>query len=584
MKVALLQMNSIVGDLEGNANKIISMCHKAKDMGAEVAITPELALCGYPPKDLLLISSFVPACDAALKRISEQIPDGLIVVVGTVQKDVYKQDIYNVAVVLGDPNANPFKASIFPKSLLPTYDVFDERRYFSVVKSNTNIAALDVNNESSICGITICEDIWNDPTFWKANERRYSENPVSDLVERQVDFICNLSASPFAPGKNDLRKQMVCKMSEQYKISFIYVNSVGANDGLIFDGNSFVTDQEGNIICEAKGFEEDICVVDICTSKNKKPKNTIISSVHKTQEREKISLQTSLKYIDDIRSALVLGIKDYFSKIGKTQAVIGLSGGIDSALVAALAVEALGAENVFGLGMPSKYSSDHSITDAEVLAKNLGMTFMLIPITDVFSGYEKQLSPIMQIPTPPGFKDLTEENLQARIRGATLMAYSNHTGAVVLTTGNKSECAIGYCTLYGDTCGGLAVIADLFKLEVYALSRRINDTALLNGKTPPIPESTLTKAPSAELKPGQFDQNELPPYDVLDSILFALIEKELGIQAVYATTGYDYRLVESIAIKVRHNEYKRHQFAPTLRVSNRAWVGREYPIAQRFFK
>ena len=483
MKLALLQLDSTVGALAANASAIVEAAGRARADGADLAIAPELILCGYPPRDLLLVSSFRAACDGALGRLAGAVPADLP---------------------------------------------------------------------------TICEDAWNDAELW--DRRRYPLDPVQEVVRAGARLVVNMSASPFAAGKWATRRKILTHAAHRHGVAMAYVNAIGGNDGLIFDGGSMVVGADGEMRGEADTFREVVKVIDVDG-----PAVT-------PRARDDI---------DDVRQALVLGSRDYFRKVGARRGVIGLSGGIDSALVATLAVEALGQDAVTGIGMPSPYSSDHSIRDAEELAKRLGIRFHLVPISPFFSAYQAGLGEMLDAYPHPE-KDLTEDNLQARIRGATLMAFSNRTGALVLTTGNKSECAVGYCTLYGDTCGGLAVIADLFKVEVYALCRRINERAVAGGKQPPIPDSTLTKPPSAELRPGQTDQDDLPPYEVLDRILEGLIERDLGIEdaAAYSNTSID--LVRSIARRVRTNEYKRQQFAPTLRVTDRAWVGRAYPIAQRF--
>ncbi|MGZ3473285.1 MAG: NAD+ synthase [Polyangiales bacterium] len=554
MKIALLQVDATVGALAQNADAVIAAARKAKAEGAELAVAPELVIPGYPPRDLLLVSSFRTECDRALARVAQEAPADLPLLVGTIGRAGTFST--NAAALLRGGRIEAFYA----KTLLPTYDVFDERRYF---EPNPEPAASVFDLGGTRVGVTICEDLWNDAELWGAS-RRYAIDPVEDVVRAGARVVVNLSASPFAARKWEVRRKMLAHAARRHRVATVYVNAVGGNDGLIFDGASLVFGADGKPRGEARSFVEDVAIFDT------------EGTVTELSTRDAI---------DDVRSALVLGLRDYFRKVGARDCVIGLSGGIDSALVAALAVEAFGKEHVVGLGMPSPYSSEHSIKDAEDLAKRLGIRFFLVPIGETFSAYKNQLSEVMAAnPPPSGWRDLTEENLQSRIRGATLMAFSNRTGAFVLTTGNKSECAVGYCTLYGDTCGGLAVIGDLFKIEVYALARRINETEVAAGRPAPIPESTLTKAPSAELRPNQTDQDDLPPYDVLDRVLEALIVRELGVEDTARATGDPIDLVRQIARRVRTNEYKRQQFPPTLRVSDRAWVGREYPIAQRFFE
>jgi NAD+ synthase (glutamine-hydrolysing) len=551
VKVALLQIDATVGAPGENAAALIAAAVRARLAGAELAVAPELVVPGYPPRDLLLISSFRTECDRAIAKIAQEAPADLPLLIGTVGHVDYGTGAQNAAALIRGGRVE----AMFAKTLLPTYDVFDERRYF---EPNPNPAASVFDIGDTRVGVVICEDGWNDEELFKS--RRYSLDPVAEVARAGARVIVNLSASPFAARKWEPRRKILAHAARRHRAATVYVNAIGGNDGLIFDGASCVFGADGAPRGEATSFAEDMVVVDT--------------------EGPKVTLSTRHP-LDDVRAALVLGLRDYFRKVGARHAVIGLSGGIDSALVAALAVEALGRENVVGLGMPSPYSSDHSIRDAEVLAENLGIKFHLVPIGGTLAAYQAQLGEVMAASPPPaGWRDLTEENLQSRIRGATLMAYSNRTGAFVLTTGNKSECAVGYCTLYGDTCGGLAVIADLFKVEVYALCHRINELA---GK-PVIPESTLTKAPSAELRPNQTDQDDLPPYEVLDRVLDALIVRELGVEDAAKLTGDSLELVRSIARRVRNNEYKRQQFPPTLRVSDRAWVGREYPIAQKFYE
>lgn len=560
MKIALLQVDATVGALDDNATTIVEAARRAHAAGARLAITPELVLPGYPPRDLLLVSSFRTECDRALARIAHEAPPELALLVGTIGHVGFGTGSQNVAALVRGGRVE----ATFAKTLLPTYDVFDERRYFEPnVDPAGSVFEIDPGDPTSKVGVVICEDGWNDAELWGAR-RRYPLDPVEEVARAGARIVVNLSASPYAARKWELRRNLLAHAARRHRVATVYANAVGGNDGLIFDGASFAYGPDGAPRGEAKRFVEDVAVVDLAGPPIELP---------------------ARDDLDDVRSALCLGIRDYFRKVGATDAVIGLSGGIDSALVAALAVEALGPDHVTGLGMPSPISSEHSVRDAEDLAQRLGIRFHLVPIGPALAAYEAQLGDLMaENPPKPGWKDLTIENLQSRIRGATLMAFSNRTGAILLTTGNKSECAIGYCTLYGDTCGGLAVIADLFKVEVYDLARRINQRAIEAGQVAPIPESSITKPPSAELRPGQTDQDDLPPYEVLDRVLDALIVKELGVEAAARATGDPLDLVRSIARRVRLNEYKRQQFPPTLRVSDRAWVGREYPIAQRFFE
>lgn len=556
MRLALLQLDPTVGALADNAAAILEAARRAEADGAVLALTPELALPGYPPLDLLLVSSFVPDVERTLATLAAELPPALPVLVGTVAR-AGDGRLWNAAALL----RGGVVEALFPKTLLPTYDVFDEQRYF--VPATDPGAAVFRLADGTRVGVTICEDAWNDPSFEPSRGGpRYPVDPVSALVATGIDLLVNLSASPYAKGKIVRRRAVFSHAARKHAVPTALCNAVGGDDGLVFDGASCVFDAAGRLLGEAAAFATDTIVVDT-----------------KGAPREPAPRDD----VDDVRAALVLGVRDYFRKVGAKDAVLGLSGGIDSALVAALAVEALGSGHVTGLAMPSPYSSDHSVRDAMDLAARLGIPCHLVPISPMFAAYQGGLDAMLGVaPSPPGWKDLTEENLQSRIRGATVMAWSNRTGALVLTTGNKSECAVGYCTLYGDTCGGLAVIADLFKVEVYALSRHLNARAVAEGRRPPIPESTLEKPPSAELRPGQTDQDDLPPYDVLDRLLDALVVQELGVDAAAAATGEPRELVASIARRVRTNEYKRQQYAKALRVSERAWVGRVYPIAQRY--
>lgn len=560
MKVALLQVDATVGAPAQNAEALAEAGRSAHGAGATLAVAPELVVPGYPPRDLLLISSFRTECDRALAKLARELPPELAVLVGTVGHVPFGTGMQNVAALLRGGRVE----ATYAKTLLPTYDVFDERRYFEPNPNpGASVFELVPGDSSTRVGVTICEDLWNDAELW-GTARRYPLDPVEEVVRAGARTLVNLSASPYAARKWEVRRRMLSHAARRHGVPTIYCNAIGGNDGLIFDGASCVFGADGLARAEARAFVEDLVVCDV--------------------DGPTLELSSRLE-LDDVRSALVLGLRDYFRKVGARDAVIGLSGGIDSALVATLAVEAFGPEHVVGLAMPSQYSSDHSISDAQDLAARLGIKCYLVPIAGTFAAYQGQLAEVLaENPPSPTWRDLTEENLQSRIRGATLMAYSNRTGAIVLTTGNKSECAVGYCTLYGDTCGGLAVIADLFKVEVYALSRRINELAVAEGKVAPIPESTLTKAPSAELRPNQTDQDDLPPYEVLDRVLDALIVRELGVEDAARFTNDPLELVRNIARRVRTNEYKRQQFPPTLRVSDRAWVGREYPIAQRFFE
>lgn len=548
MKIALAQLDTTIGDLAGNARLILEACAEAKAQGASSIILSELVVTGYPPRDLLNDGEFRLACDEAVATIVRELPEGLFAIFGaprTRPRDGRGgRALWNTAIVA---ERGRIVAEV-PKALLPTYDVFDERRYFEPAPEQI-ARVFDLGGTR--VGVTICEDMWNDRLFW-GDARLYDRDPVAEAIEQGAELVVNVSASPFAQHKFDVRRRMVSHAARRWRVPVVYVNAVGGNDGLLFDGHSHAFAADGEPIVELPFFERAVRTIDLAE-------------------------RTTLPRVDELEvlhRALVTGVRDYARKTGMSRWVLGLSGGIDSALVAALGALALGAENGAALAMPSRYSSEHSIEDARSLAAKLKLPFEIIPIEPAHAAYEAMLTaPLDRHPIPAG--DVTWENVQARIRGATLMAWANRTGALLLTTGNKSECAVGYCTLYGDMCGGLAVIADLYKHEVYALSRWLNEH-LLDGA---IPESTLTKPPSAELRPGQRDDQSLPPYDVLDAILENLVDREHGVAETAHITGHPVELVRRVSRMVHRAEYKRQQFAPTLKVNARAWVGRDYPIA-----
>jgi len=548
MRLALAQIDTVVGDIDGNVQRILGACARAKADGAELVLLPELVVCGYPPRDLLNIAEFRAKCDEGVDRIVRELPEGLFAIFGAPRARPRTlptgRALWNAAIVA---ERGRIIAEV-AKSLLPTYDVFDERRYFEPSEEH---AVRVVTLKGTRVGVVICEDMWNDRLFW-GEQRIYDRDPVAEAVEQGAQLIVNSSASPFAERKFEVRRAFVAHAAKRWRVPVAYVNASGGNDGILFDGHSLAFAADGAPIAELPFFEETVRTVDLT-------ERTSLPDVDTT---------------DVLHKALVTGVRDYARKTGMKKWVIGLSGGIDSALVAALGSLALGAENGAALAMPSRYSSDHSLGDARVLAEKLGLPFEIFPIEPAHAAYETMLAERLdRLGVPPN--DVTWENVQARIRGATLMAWANRTGALLLTTGNKSECAVGYCTLYGDMCGGLAVIADLYKNEVYSLSRWLNQHKLAGA----IPESTLTKPPSAELRPGQRDDQSLPPYDVLDPILENLIDHERGAHETAARTGHPLELVRKIAAMVHRAEYKRQQFAPTLKVSPRAWVGRDYPIA-----
>jgi NAD+ synthase (glutamine-hydrolysing) len=542
LRVALLQINPIAGDLKGNASQIIRGVRAAQNLDVDLVVTPELALMGYLPRDLLMSSGFVQRSCQMISSLAKELQDAPPVLVGVATPNPADigRPLFNSAMLLRDGASGP----VFHKTLLPTYDVFDEDRYF---EPGREPGILELNGFR--LGISICEDVWNDRDFWK--RRRYHQDPIDVLAQAGAQAIINLSASPFTVGKELLREEMLGQMARKHKLPLAWVNQVGGNDDLIFDGRSGAFDREGKLFARAKGFAEDLLVVDLDAMTG------VIAPDDFTPEAE-------------IWNALVLGVRDYARKTHFKKVLLGLSGGIDSALTAAIAVDALGPENVLGVMMPSAYSSKGSVDDSVELARNLGIQVRELPISPIMATYETTLAGAFQ-----GYKaDVTEENIQSRIRGNLLMALSNKYGALLLTTGNKSELAVGYCTLYGDMNGGLAVIADLPKMMVYRVSR------YRNQRKADIPESTLTKAPSAELRPDQTDQDSLPPYEVLDQILELHIERSQSAEEIIAQ-GYDEETVRRVLQLVRNAEFKRKQAAPVLKVTSRAFgTGWRMPIAR----
>ena len=537
MHVGLAQINSTVGDLEGNTRRIIDACLRLEDDGATVILTPELALTGYPPQDLLFQSNFVPLAIEALEEIHRAVRKAAWIV-GCVEPNpsATGKPFFNSAAILeaGRPRRNVHK------TLLPTYDVFNETRYFE-----PSPAPQPVEINGTLVGITICEDIW---TPDQLSRPLYSIDPVASLVASGAKAILNLSASPFQLGKPVRREAMIRAQAIKFGVPFHYCNAVGGNDQLVFDGNSISIAPDGTITARLPAFEE-------------------TSGTTSTA-----GVAEAITEIEELRCALVLGLRDYAAKCGFRSAVLGLSGGIDSAVVACLAVEALGADKITGVAMPSPYSSSHSVEDALTLARNLGIACLNIQIADSFEAFKTQMRPAFG--DRP--EDATEENMQARLRGLTLMSLSNKFGHLLLTTGNKSELAVGYCTLYGDMCGGLAAISDVPKTLVYQLARH------LNTDRERIPLRTIEKPPSAELKPDQVDQDTLPPYDILDEILRLYVEENQSVRAI-VSRGFAHETVRWVTRRVDLNEYKREQAAPGLKVTSRAFgMGRRMPIAQRF--
>jgi NAD+ synthase (glutamine-hydrolysing) len=543
VKIALGQINSTVGDFAGNAAKIIEVSHRAQTDGAGLILFPELSVCGYPPRDLVERASFVQHNRESVDHIAAE-ARGIAVICGlaTPAHAESGKSVMNSAALLKDGKV----AFLQSKMLLPTYDVFDEMRNFAPGKSQALFP---------FCGkqvaLTICEDAWNDKHFW--NKRLYTFDPVEALVRAGGNFVLNISASPFWLGKRELRRDMLATIARSYKVPVAMVNQVGGNDSLVFDGSSLVLNSAGEVIAQGKSFEEDLVYFD---------SDHLTGEVHSQIAGEEASAY----------SALVLGTRDYVRKCGFRQVIVGLSGGIDSALTAAIAADALGPENVIGVGMPGPYSSQGSIDDARTLAENLGIRFELLCIGDIFESTKKALTRVFA-----GRKeDETEENIQSRARGTLLMALSNKFGAIVLSTGNKSELGVGYCTLYGDMVGGLAVISDVPKTMVYRLSHYVN------SRHPVIPQASLDKPPSAELRPDQKDSDTLPPYEVLDAILEDYVEESHSADQIAAERSFDVNLVRRVIRMVERSEYKRQQAAPGLKISAKAFgYGRRFPIAAK---
>ncbi|MBZ5559493.1 MAG: NAD+ synthase [Acidobacteriia bacterium] len=545
MKIALLQINPIVGDLAGNARLIADAAAEAGRQGADLAVTPELALVGYLPRDLLLSAGFVRRSWDALGQLARDVAGLPPVLVGLPEPNPSDEGrpLFNSAVLLRGGRAD----QRFRKALLPTYDVFDEDRYFEPYRGPQ---ILEIAGRR--IGVSICEDVWNDRDFWK--RRRYHHDPIEELVRAGAQAIVNLSASPFSVGKHMRREEMLSSMARRHRVPVVYANQFGGNDDLVFDGRSCGFNADGAPIARGRSFDADVVVCDL-------------------DHGAPIAAPSDVQPESEIWRALVLGTRDYARKCGFTSAVLGLSGGVDSALTAAIAVDAFGAGRVLGVLMPSPYSSQGSLDDALALAKNLGIETITLPIEPAMRVMEQTLAPAFK----NSARDVTEENIQARVRGNLLMALSNKRGALLLTTGNKSELSVGYCTLYGDMSGGLAVIADVPKTMVYRVSRWLNES---KGRAI-IPEPTLTKAPSAELRPNQTDQDSLPPYDVLDDILQRHIEQHQPASEIVAA-GFDAATVRRVLRLVRLAEFKRKQAAPGLKVTDRAFgTGWRMPIAAR---
>jgi NAD+ synthase (glutamine-hydrolysing) len=552
MRVALLQLNPTVGDLEGNAALIGAAVREAG--AVDLCVTSEMALAGYPARDLLLQPGFIARAHEVVTDLAASLIGAAPVLVGmpVANPATHGRPLFNSAALLRAGRVERY----FHKSLLPTYDVFDEDRYFEPADG---LEVIEIAGRR--CAVSVCEDVWNDFDFWR--RPRYERDPIENVRTLDADVLLNLSASPFAVGKQDVREQMLASLARKHQVSVVYVNQVGGNDDLLFDGRSVIITPDGNLRARAKAFEPDVLAVNL------------------EAEGEAIAPQPASPE-EEIFRALVMGTRDYARKCRFSQVLLGLSGGIDSALTAVIAAEALGAEHVLGVLMPSPYSSAGSVDDSIALAQRLGIRTFTLPIEPLMTAFDRVL-----VPAFAGYpQDITEENIQARARGNLLMAISNKYGALLLTTGNKSELSVGYCTLYGDMSGGLAVIADVPKTMVYRVSEWVNEhvnghpNEHLNAGVPVIPEAILTKAPSAELRPNQTDQDSLPPYDVLDEILERHIERYESADTIIAA-GFDSATVHRVLRLVRLAEFKRRQAAPGLRVTERAFgTGWRMPVAR----
>jgi len=552
MKITLAQLNYYIGDFEGNLKKILNAVRRARDLGSDLVVFSELSICGYPPLDLLEREDFITTCNRYIERISESIDSKIGVLVGGPEFNKQKEGklLFNSVFFLLDGKVQ----QVFRKSLLPTYDIFDEYRYF---EPNREFKVLEYKGKR--LAITICEDLWDEQPFESefSRSRLYTTNPLEELTGYNPDVIINLAASPFAHRKMEVKQSIFTGKAARYGLPVLYCNQVGAQTELIFEGGSLAINSTGDVIKRLAFFQEDFMLFDL----DELARETPIPAEGEIPDR-----------ISMVADGLICGIRDYFGKMKFRSATLGLSGGIDSAVTLALAAEALGPENMHVLLLPSQYSSSHSIEDSVQLAKNLGVRYDILPIESVFNRFRDTLQPLFgELP-----EDITEENIQARIRSALLMALSNKFGNILLNTSNKSETAVGYGTLYGDMSGGLSVLGDIYKTDVYLLAK------YFNREKEVIPENIITKPPSAELKPDQKDTDSLPPYDELDRILEAYIEKQLPAEKV-AAMGFDKNLVGRIIGMVNQNEYKRYQSPPILRVSSKAFgVGRRLPLVAKY--
>lgn len=547
MRIALAQVNFVVGAFEDNFHKVREAAARAEAAGADLLMLSELATTGYPPRDLLTHERFVESSLELRDRIVALSTSQLGILLGCVEPNPSTggKPLFNTAVLAHAGRI----VGRHRKTLLPTYDVFDEDRYF---EPGDSVAPLLFKGLR--LGVTVCEEAWNDPAFWP--KRLYPRDPIADMAAQGADLLLNISSSPFEMGKAAIRRDMIRQHAARHRLPFLYLNQVGGNDELIFDGHSLGFDARGELLLRAADFAEDFVVVDVPTGAGDQAATRgPIAAVSQSRQEE-------------AWKALQLGLRDYVRKCGFQSVVLGLSGGIDSALTAALAADALGPAQVTGVAMPTRYSSEHSVRDAEALARNLGIEYDVVRIDDVFQAYLDALGPVL-----PGPQGVAEENIQARVRGAVLMAFSNKRGSMLLSTGNKSELAVGYCTLYGDMCGGLAVISDVPKTLVYELARYVNRDREI------IPVSSITKPPSAELRPNQTDQDSLPAYDLIDRVIEGYVERGRDVNAL-VEDGLPREVVEDVVSRIDRNEYKRRQAAPGLRITPKAFgVGRRYPIA-----
>lgn len=558
MKIALAQINPTIGDLRGNADRIEAAARKARDAGARLAVFPELAVCGYPPRDLLGVESFIDQCIEAADRVGRKASGGIALVIGCPDRDA-RGRVCNALFVYDGGQ----RVGTYHKRLLPTYDVFDEDRYF---EPGDRAGVVEIGGVR--VGLAICEDLWRGKDAGFASRYEEAPDPVAELGRAGVDLIVVPSASPFVLGKHERHRAIVAGHAQEQGVPVVSVNQCGANDDLIFDGRSCAIAPDGTMLGESPAFAEDLRVIDTSAQASTPPA---------PMDEERLVIE-----------ALTLGVRDYLRKCGFTKACLGLSGGIDSALTAAIAVRAVGSEHVIGAAMPGPFSSEGSVTDAYALARNLSMRCITMPIADPFDGHKRVLDDGFDAIGEPALgkslPDVAQENLQSRVRGALMMGLSNRTGAILLTTGNKSEVAVGYCTLYGDMNGGLAVISDVPKTMVFRVCRYMNEHAReLGFSQPPIPRSTIEKPPSAELAPGQLDTDSLPPYEVLDEIVERHVERHESSDRIIQETGFDAAVVKRVCRLIDLNEYKRRQYAVGLKITHVAFgPGRRMPIAQRW--